>query len=179
MGLFKKNKNKIEGIELQVLQSMQDSPLINVMVDIFTTDSECEWMRACKHSHQNQRRDVIVVPEGICVEIPGARERKDKSGYAIFHFNELGFDELTAHYNQQGKIDIETPRMCYLYATAIRNRLSAVLPDFKFSAVSQERDTDIGNMDAFLYMINLLLTDSGKYAKFHYEVPAFKGSNLF
>ena len=115
---------------------------------------------------------------GFIIEMPRAYERRDESSYVAINFENNGFKSLDEHRNEKGSVDITLPRMCYLYAIAIQNRLQEILQDCEFSRVSMDRNLDALGDNDFLFCIGLL-TNIGKYAKFSYRVPVPETSSLF
>lgn len=176
MGLF--SKKEITPSEQTVLQAMQNSPLIDYVIDKVRTMPEAQWIRFGRHGDCGWR-NVIVYPSGFIIEVPGAYRERDEDSYVSFNFVDCGYEALDAHYNQQRKVDISRSRMCYLYATAIQNRLRTVMENCEFGTVSIDRNTDSFADDNFLFLLELSLTDHGKHAKFSYRVPVASGSKLF
>ena len=177
MGLFAKKKN--EAIEAEVLQKIQDSDLLNVLVYMVLHEPEFDWMKNGKPGKSSRRR-VEVRPSGVIIEKPGAYEKRDWDNCFTFNFNDNGYSEIDAHMNERGKVDIGLHRMCYLYATAIQNRLRSALTDCVFDGkVSTDRNINELPGDGLLFFVGLALTDTGKYASFFYEVPVPKAKALF
>lgn len=180
MGLF--SKQNIGAIEQDVLEKMQNSELLDVLIDDLISrfiSSEARWMVSGEHG-QTIVRTVTVRPSGFIIEIPGAYDARNKSSYIAINFAESGYVPLTAHYNKHGGIDISLSRMCYLYAIALQNRLKAVMKDCEFYSVSNRRDLSTFDTSSYLsFFGNLLLTDDGKQAYFDYTVPVPTYGNLF
>lgn len=180
MGLFDKRKTK--SIEQEVLQNMQNSALLNNLIaDLINrfNSPEARWMISGEHG-QTTRRTVTVKPGGFIIEIPDAYDARDKSSYIAINFSESGYVPLTAHYNKHGGIDISLSRMCYLYATALQNRLKAVMEDCEFCSISNMRDLSTIDTSGYLSSLaDLLLSDNGKQAYFDYYVPVPTYSSLF
>ena len=176
MGLF--SKKEITPTEPIVLQAMQNSPLIDYVIDKVRNMPEAQWIRFGKHGDSGWRK-VIVYPSGFIIEVPGAYRRRDEDSFVSFNFVDCGYQALNEHKNQYGKVDITRSRMCYLYATALQNRLRTIMENCEFGAVSIERNTDNFADDNFLFLLELSLTDHGKYAEFSYRVPVASGSKLF
>ena len=119
MGLFAKKKN--EAIEPEILQKIQDSTILNYLVDEILNEPENAWMRNGRPGESSSRY-VEVYPSGFIIQKPGAFEERDWDNCIVFNFNDVGFSKIEAHRNERGKVDIGLHRMCYLYATAIQNR---------------------------------------------------------
>lgn len=175
MGLLNKQNN--EAIEREVLQKMCTSELLGDLIYTISQKNNLNWIMNGKHGDSGWR-NVIVEPSSIIIEKPGAYEKRDKSGCVMFSFEDAGFNSLDEHRNEKGKVDITLPRMCYLYAVALQNRMQAAFKDCEFGQVSIERDLNSLSDDNILFCIGLM-TNIGKYAKFSYRVPVPKSSGLF
>ena len=169
MGLF--NREKKREAEQAVLQKMMKSALLDRLVPLIVNAPDFEWMR-CGKNGDSGCRDVTVVPTGLIIEIPGAYKRQIEDQYFAINFEKLGYEGLSG----QGLSD---SKMCFLYASALRERLAAELKNCNFYSVCNDRDLDqLDGESTFFYAMDLLL-DRGARAKFSYQVPVPTKNTLF
>ncbi len=171
MGLFDVFKGaKMDTAEQNVLQKMVQSELLDWVADAIVSNPEARWMSIGDRGDRGWRK-VWVIPSGFCIEVPGAYEKKDEANYVAINFERAGYAQLDSAGG------ISRSRMCYLYATALQRRMSAVMPNCKFGTVSNNRDWNqvgegvIGTID--------MLMDAGARAEFTYDVPVPAVSKLF
>jgi len=167
MGLF--NKEKKREAEQAVLQKMMKSELVDVLVSLVVENPDYEWMRKGKHGDSG-RRNVTIEPCGLVIEIPGSHQRTPKNCFVI-NFEELGYERL----DRQSGQGLSESKMCFLYASALNERLAAELKECKFGSVYNDRDQNKLGDD----LVFALLLDLGARAKFSYYVPVPAKSTLF
>ncbi len=174
MGLF--NKGKLTDMEQEVLHQMLHSELLNNLICTLQDDPQYQWTRAGRHGTPSWRK-VTVEPSGFIIEVPSAYEKKIDGAFISVNFEAAGYHQISEHYNSSGKTDITSSRMCFLYATAIQQRLQAFMGDCKFDAVRNNRKEKA--TDGLFDLVLNRAFDLGARAEFTYNVPMPPVNSLF
>lgn len=166
MGLFDGAAKK-DAIEQQVKQQIASYPIIkNIVHEIDLVGREEElWLLTCQGYYDSCVRNVIIEADSLTITWTSARtlqvldngsDTKEEViegnfGSICWSFTDKGYVPLHKHYNEKGKVDVPLARVCYVFATLVREQMMAKFPEFSFCS------------DIY---------QSGNYkASFTYEVP--------
>lgn len=152
-------KEKQAAVEREILQKMSQLPLLdNIIKQLLGEDAE-EWMTKGQSYYDNCIRTVTVQPDCFklkwsryyqeCVKtgvyedgIPKTEVRYKEEVLAeqSYSFTKSGYLPLHAHYNEKGKEDVSVGRVCYLWASVIREDLAAEMTNCKFNDVEHNSE---------------------------------------
>lgn len=169
-------KEKQAAVEREILQKMSQLPILdNLIKQLLGEDAE-EWMTMGQSYYDNCKRTVTVEPDSF--ELKWSRYYQERVQVGVYEdgtpktemrykeeilaeqgysFTKSGYLPLHAHYNEKGKEDVSVGRVCYLWASIIREHLAAEMPNCKFGDVEH----------------------SSEAASFTYTVPALKFKDWF
>lgn len=166
MGLFDGVAKK-EAVEQQIMQQIASYPIIKKLVhEINLIGKEKEqWLLTCQGYYDSCVRNVIIEPDSLTVTWTSARtlkisengsDTKEENeegnfGSVCWHFTDKGYVPLHKHYNEKGKVDVSLAKVCYLFATLVREQMMVELPEACFC--------------------NNIYQDANYRASFTYEVP--------
>ena len=115
------------------------------------------WLAMQQNYYDNRKRIVNVIPDGVeilwcayhkeLVETEGGKPRlkevTETLGRIAYSFTESGYLPLHPYMNEKGKPVVSVARICNIWASLIRERLSALeaMKDCNFNAVSTGTDS--------------------------------------
>ena len=150
------NKEKQAAVENEILQKMSRIPLLDDLINQLLGDDLEEWMVKSQSYYDNCRRVVRVEPD--CFSIKWSRWYKERVQVGVYEdgtpktevrdqeeileekgysFTKSGYLPLHAHYNEKGKEDVSVGRVCYLWASIVRERMAAKMTNCRFETVNQ------------------------------------------
>ena len=141
MGLFD-GKAKQEAAENEVMQKLSQVPLLDILIQNLL-DVEAEpWIRMGQSYYDDCQRTVRVEPDGF--EIKWSSWHEEGAGHRVeqihgrvnYSYTKSGYLPLHSYYYDNGKKEIPTSQVCYLWASVIRERMAAKMPNCKFNSVS-------------------------------------------
>ncbi len=167
MGLFD-GKAKKEAVENEVLQKLSQVPLLDLLIENVLKSDE-PWILQCQSYYDSRKRVVSIDPDGFEIRWSGTHTEEyigndgqahtktvvDVYGQIGYSYTKSGYVPLHHYWseNVKGK-DVSTERVCYLWASLIRERMMAKMPQCDFGEVNDS-------------------------AKFTYTVPALSFKDWF
>lgn len=140
MGLFD-GKAKQEAAEEEVMQKLSQVPLLDILIENILGDGAASWIREGQSYYDNCRRKVKIEPDSFEIkwssypeEIPGQREEVIHES-VCYSYTKSGYLPLHQFSYDNGKKEIPTEQVCYLWASIIRERMAAKMPNCKFDSV--------------------------------------------
>lgn len=152
-------KEKQAAVEREILQKMSQLPILDMLIkQLLGADME-DWMVMGQSYYDSCKRRVTIEPDGFELKwsryyqqrvqvgvyedgTPKTEMRTNEEILAekVYSFTKSGYLPLHAHYNEKGKEDVSVGRICYLWASVIREYLAAEMTNCKFSDVEHSSD---------------------------------------
>lgn len=150
MGLFD-GKAKQESAENEVLQKLSSVPLLDLLIEN-VLGAEEPWLQMGQSYYDSCCRTVTVEPDGFEIKWSSYHEEpyigndgnrhtqsvEDVHGRIGYSYTKSGYLPLHSYSYDSGKKEISTQRVCYLWASIIRERMAAKMPNCEFSDVSYD-----------------------------------------
>ena len=150
MGLFD-GKAKQESAENEVLQKLSACPLLDLLIENVLSDEEEPWLQMGQSYYDSCRRTVKVEPDGFEIKwssyhsepyigSDGQRHEQnveDVHGRIGYSYTKSGYLPLHSYSYDNGKKEISTQRVCCLWASIVRERMAAKMPNCKFGGVTE------------------------------------------
>lgn len=151
MGLFD-GKAKQESAENEVLQKLSACPLLDLLIENVLGDEEEPWLQMGQNYYDSCCRTVTVEPDGFEIKWSSYHEEpyigndgnrhtqrvEDVHGRVGYSYTKSGYLPLHSYSYDSGKKEISTERVCYLWASIIRERMAAKMPNCVFCDVSYD-----------------------------------------
>lgn len=151
MGLFD-GKAKQEAAENEVLQKLSAVPILDLLIENLLHAEDNPWLQMGQSYYDSCHRIVTVEPDSFeikwssCHEEPyigndGQRHTKtveDVHGRICYGYTNSGYRPLHGYSYDGGKKEVSTERVCYLWASVVRDRMMAVMPNCKFGSVADD-----------------------------------------
>lgn len=149
MGLFD-GKAKQESAENEVLQKLSSCPLLDLLIENVLRNEEEPWLQMGQSYYDSCRRTVKVEPDGFEIKwssyhnepyIGSDGQRHEQSvedvhGRVGYSYTKSGYLPLHSYSYDNGKKEISTQRVCCLWASIVRERMAAKMPNCKFGGVT-------------------------------------------
>lgn len=149
MGLFD-GKAKQESAENEVLQKLSACPLLDRLIENVLKDEERPWVQMGQSYYDSCLRTVKVEPDGFEIEWNSYHSEPDTGSNGQRHeqsvedvhdrisysYTKSGYLPLHSYSYDNGKKEISTQRVCCLWASIVRERMAAKMPDCKFGNVT-------------------------------------------
>ena len=160
MGLFNGAKKR-EALENEIMQALSQLPILDDLVNSIL-NSELEWLRKCQGYYDNRNRDVLIKTDIFEVKwanvgYENGKRLEEVMGKADYYYTDHGYRPLHCHEDENGYEDVSVERVLYLWASIVRERLMAKMPECNFGDVYE----------------------NGDYSVFSYEVPALVWKSWF
>lgn len=152
MGLFDGGK-KLKDAENEVLQKLSECPLLDMLIENIQKEQEEEpWLQMGQNYYDNCKRVVTVEPDGFEIKwidehqepytdqhgILQHRDVKELLGRIGYSYTRSGYVPLHEYRYDDGNRWINTKRVCYLWASIIRERMAAKMPNCKFDDIAHD-----------------------------------------
>ena len=152
-------KEKQANVENEILQKMSRLPILDDLINQLLGEDLEEWMNMGQSYYDSCKRIVRIDPD--CFRLKWSKFYQERVQIGVYDdgrhktemqqkeeiiaekcygFTRSGYLPLHAHYNEKGKEDVSTGRICYLWASVIRERLAAKMTDCKFGTVEQNSE---------------------------------------
>lgn len=150
MGLFD-NKAKREAAENEVLQKLSQVPLLDLLIENILLEEEA-WILQCQSYYDDRCRVVKIEPDGCEIKWFDARREvrmgsdghtyretvEDIHGRVGYSYTKSGYLPLHSYRYDNGDKEIPTDRICCLWASVVRERMMARMPQCKFGNVDEK-----------------------------------------
>lgn len=151
MGLFD-GKAKQASAENEVLQKLSVCPLLDLLIENLLKNEDEPWLRVGQNYYDNCYRTVKVEPDGFEIKwssyhsepyIGQDGQRYEQSveevhGSIAYSYTDSGYLPLHSYSYDNGKKEISTQRVCYLWASIVRERMAAKMPRCRFGEVTDD-----------------------------------------
>lgn len=138
MGLFD-GKAKQERAENEVMQKLAACPLLDFLIDnILAADT---WVQMGQSYYDSCRRTVKVEPDTFAIlwKNTTTEQNADSIKECIaYSYTASGYLPLHYYETEDKKTLVSTDRVCYLWASVVRERMAAKMPDCKFGHVNED-----------------------------------------
>ena len=149
MGLFD-GKAKKESAEKEALQKLSQVPLLDMLIENILSKEE-PWILQCQSYYDNCQRVVTIEPDGFEIKWSGTHSEEyigddgqlhykkieDMYGHIGYSYTKSGYLPLHSYKYDNGSKELSTVRVCYLWASIIRERMMAEMPQCKFGEVNE------------------------------------------
>lgn len=149
MGLFD-GKAKQESAENEVLQKLSACPLLDLLIKNVLGDEDEPWLQMGQSYYDSCHRTVKVEPDVFEIKwssyhnepyigSDGQRHEQrveDVHGRIGYSYTKSGYLPLHSYSYDNGKKEISTQRVCCLWASIVRERMAAKMPNCKFGGVT-------------------------------------------
>ena len=159
MGLFD-GKAKQEAAENEILQKLSQAPILDLLIEnVINSGDEEPWLFSGMSYYDSCRRTVIIEPDGFGIKWSSTHEEpyigsdgqrrtqrvEDVHGELGYSYTKSGYLPLHSYSYDDGRKEISVDRVCCLWASIIRERLAAKMPDCKFG--------NVGSSATFTYSV--------------------------
>ena len=141
-----------QDVEQEVLQKLSVVPLLDLLVENVMNNEEEPWLHISQGFYDSCKREVRIEPDGFEIKWSsyhdeqyvgpdGKRHEKrvEKVHASVgYSYTKSGYLPLHGYRYDEGKKEIPTQRVCYLWACIIRERLAAKMPKCRFSNVTDD-----------------------------------------
>lgn len=149
MGLFD-GKAKKESAENEVLQKLSQVPLLDLLIENVLHEENEPWITMGQSYYDSCRRVVKIEPDGFeikwssyhdepCIGSDGQRrieKVEDVHGQVGYSYTKSGYLPLHGYKYDNGNKEVPTNRVCCLWASIIRERMMATMPQCRFGEVN-------------------------------------------
>lgn len=150
MGLFDGPAKK-DATENLVMQQIARFPIINDIVNEIVAlgnEEKTAWLLKGQGYYDTCVRNVIIEADSLTISWTSAitlsvlengsdtKEEITEGEFAIesWSFTKSGYVPLHKHYNDRGRVDVPLTRVCYLFASLVREQMMAKLPGVQFNS---------------------------------------------
>ena len=148
MGLFD-GKAKQENAENEVLQKLSQTQILEAAVQQMVNETEASWIRKAQNYYDNCELTVIIHPDALIIEWRNKHAEffigtdgklvkeniEDELVSKNYSYTASGYLPLHEYKYDNGKKEISVERVCYLWASIVRERMAAKMPECKFEGV--------------------------------------------
>ncbi len=150
MGLFD-GKAKQESAESEVLQKLSAVPLLDLLIENVLNEAAADesWLQIAQNYYDSCKRTVTVEADGFEIKWSGYHDEQyvgndgnvrtkrveDIYGRIGYSYTKSGYRPLHGYTYEGGKKTITTDRVCWLWASVIRERMAAKMPSCDFDGV--------------------------------------------
>ena len=146
-------KAKQESAENEVMQKLSQVHLLDLLIrQILEGEEEEAWLRTAQSYYDSRYRKVSIAPDGFEIKWSSFREEtymgndgrphtnsvEDVHGRVGYSYTKSGYLPLHEYKYDNGKKEISTQRVCYLWACIIRERMAAKMTDCQFGEVYED-----------------------------------------
>lgn len=149
MGLFDGNAKR-ESAENEVLQKLSSVPLLDLLIDNVLGAEDEPWLQMGQSYYDSCCRIVTVEPDGFEIKWSSYHEEpyigndgnrhtqrvEDVHGRIGYSYTKSGYLPLHSYSYDNGKKEISSQRVCCLWASIVRERMAAKMPNCKFDGVT-------------------------------------------
>lgn len=151
MGLFD-GKAKLESAENEVMQKLSQVPLLDDLIRNLLEEENEPWIWMSQGYYDNCRRVVTIGPDAF--EIKWVSYQKEQyigkdgqvstkrvenmQGRVGYSYTKSGYIPLHRYVYDSGKKEIPTQRVCCLWASVVRERMAAKMPNCMFHEVKED-----------------------------------------
>ena len=149
MGLFD-GKAKKESAENEVLQKLSQIPLLDLLIENVLLEDEDPWITMGQGYYDNCKRVVKIGPDSFEIEWSNYHDEayigndgqrhtqkvEEVHGHVGYSYTKSGYLPLHSYKYDNGNKEVPTDRVCYLWASIIRERMMEKMPQCKFGEVN-------------------------------------------
>lgn len=149
MGLFD-GKEKKESAENEVLQKLSQVPLLDLLIENVLNNEEEPWILKRQSYYDDGRRVVTIEPDGFEIKWSDSHTEEyigndgqrhynsveDVHGRVGYSYTKSGYLPLHSYRYDNGKKEVSANRVCCLWASIIRERMMAKMPQCRFGEVN-------------------------------------------
>ena len=160
MGLFDGKGKK--DLENEVLEKLAKVPLLDSLIESILFEDQEPWLQMGQSYYDSCRRVVNVEPDSFEIKWSGYHEEasvgndgqrhtkpvEDIYGRIGYSYTKSGYLPLHNYNSNDGYKVVSTKRVCFLWASIIRERMLAKMPTCKFEDVHET-----GNGASFSYTV--------------------------
>lgn len=150
MGLFGGKSKQQEAVEDMVMQKLSQVPLLDMIIETLKNEKE-PWMEIAQSYYDNRQRVVVIEDDGFQIKWRTVRREdyigndgkrhsqniEDVHERVGYSYTKSGYLPLHGYRNERGYEEVNVGRMRYLWASIIRERLVAQMPECQFGEVKQ------------------------------------------
>lgn len=151
MGLFD-GKAKQQSAENEVMQKLSQVPLLEILIQNILEEEDEPWIQRGQNYYDSCQRTVTVEPDVFEIKLSSYHDEpyvgndgqrhiqhvEDVHGRVAYSYTKSGYLPLHSYSYNDGKKEISTKRICYLWASIVHERMSAKMPDCKFNNVNED-----------------------------------------
>lgn len=160
MGLFDGGAKR-ESAENSILQAFSEQPILEDLI-MTVLQNENEWITKCQGYYDDRKRKITIGADMFMIQWlttnnVNGQNTDNIAGEVAYAYTKSGYTPLHHHVNAKGKEDVSVGRVIYLWASIVRERMQAKMPDCVFDSIIEYDD----------------------HATFTYSVPALEWKRWF
>ena len=143
-------------MENEIQRKLAQSELFDDLLYTFFEEKAQPWFVERQGYYDNGRRMVEVGCDWVVITWRKDGEEPVEFGIGL---SKSGYEPLKPHVNSWGIVDVTLTRVCVLFASILKERFEARMPNFEFRGVFENEEQEV--------------------ATFYYDIPAKAYKSLY